>query len=386
MNNNKLEHIEYINLKYLLKIYCNSDYLNEITYKHISEYLLRSIPKDKKLYIFDLKDVKPVPVTLTEETANKISVFYYTFNGFIESIKSDCLFINITKEDGSHIIERDFLDKENIFVLTYFPEYYFKSCKSTVDLTRKYIEKRWSFIKNLEFTESNRHLLKLIEDLISMEIKKLILNYKCNELLTDDNFDEHILKSTPVHSNMYINLKPLLENSEPYKKICFYLSERIIDKLNDNFKFPDFMVAPSKNAEVITSGLLNYFKKTDLIIINQVSPITSLKNYSNISSIKRKATYIIIEDFHCMGTEIKIVKGILWSKGVNVDEDVYTFPIAASDIYEEGDIKGYSKRKIYPLFRIDDDINYLMFTKNCCPVCNGLDCDHSKFFNIKSLK
>lgn len=143
---------------------------------------------------------------------------------------------------------------------------------------------------------------------------------------------------------------------------------------------PDFIVASSKNAICIASGLSYFLKNADIIILNQVSPITAYNNYSNVEQIKPEARYAIVEDFFCMGTEIKVVKGILWSKGVDVEENVASFPIAATTVYSDNE---YKKEKIYSLSKLEKGDEYFIFTNNCCPVCNEdccKDCYHRKKF------
>lgn len=227
----------------------------------------------------------------------------------------------------------------------------------------------------MSFLDKEYDLRLFVDEIVSAKIENFILEKECIKPTEKNN---HKLNSTPVHVNKYVNLKPILEDFELFSETCYLLSELIMSK----FRVPDYVVGASKNAVSIASGLLRYIKTADLIIINQISPITKLNNYSNIASIKSNASYAIVEDFHCMGTEVKIVKGILWSHGVNVEENVYTFPIACTKIYDKDYEGGYKKQKIYPMYKLGEQFNYKMFTHNSCPVCNKLKCDHRELFSF----
>ena len=189
----------------------------------------------------------------------------------------------------------------------------------------------------------------------------------------------HILSSTPVHVNKYVNLKPVLERHVYFQELCYLLYRQIMNKCST----PDYIVASSRNSIYLASGLLNYFQTADLIIIDQVSPVTKLSNFSNLDDIRPNRTYSMIEDFCCMGTEIKTVKSILWSRGVNVDQDFYIFPIVSTNLYGNMTNNQFKAQRIYPLYILEKSENYLMFTTNCCPYCNGIKCEHSQKFYLK---
>jgi hypothetical protein len=154
------------------------------------------------------------------------------------------------------------------------------------------------------------------------------------------------------------------------------LSEKIMEKMN----VPDFIVATSKNSFSIASGVCT-FLSSDLLIINQISPITSYDNFSTLSKIDSKARYAVIEDFFCMGTETKVIKGILWSHGVNVDENIYIFPVASTVLLDLDNVS-MSDNKIFPLYKLESEFNYKVFTHDSCPVCNDINYAHRDVFKI----
>jgi hypothetical protein len=143
---------------------------------------------------------------------------------------------------------------------------------------------------------------------------------------------------------------------------------------------PDFLVASSNNSFALASGV-SFYLNCDILIINQVSPITAFNNFSTLDKIIPDGRYAIIEDFFCMGTEMKIIKGILWSRGVNIYENVYMFPVASTRLFDNDNMP-MKDLKIYPLYKIESDLNYKIFTYNSCPICNDIHCQHRDLFNI----
>jgi len=366
----------YISIKHVLLTCCNSVKIDEDSYKALNGYLSRVNITNKLLIVFDMKNVKFSSIAFIDEELPKKSALYFAFKDFIEAhLMVDVLFINTTEEIGLYLLDKDFKNSPSIFVLAFSPVRFFRNAENNAFCIREHLQKKWNYFSNLLFLDNEKELNSFISEQISLKIEEFIVTKNC---ISPISKEDHILKSTPVHVNKYVNLKPVLEDFKMFNEICFLLSELIISK----FCIPDYIIAPSKNAVSIASGLLRYFKTTDLIIINQISPITSLNNYSNINNIYSKGRYAIIEDFHCMGTEIKVVKGILWSHGVNVEEDVYTFPIASTKTYDKDYNGGYMAHKIFPLYKLDKKFNYKMFTNNSCPACNDLQCDHRGLFKF----
>lgn len=354
-----MKYTQYFNILLLLKSFWDTDDINESRLGKLKEYLAAvKINSDTKLFIFDMDKVK----LKSEDIEKKTSYIKEVFSDFIRTYDSiDFVFVNSDIRITGFITDKDFTDLTNVYVLSFIPHrHFFKTDKSHFE------ENKIFNLLNVTSIETAIELEKIIDIFIEKRIKKLlhIDKYEC---ITDiETKEKHILKSTPVHTNKYVNLKPLIEDSGTLFEICFYIYRKIMQVYSQNTP-PDFIVASSKNAVCIASGLSYFLKCADIIILNQVSPITAYNNYSNVEQIKHEARYAIVEDFFCMGTETKVVKGILWSKGVDVEENVVSFPIAATTVYSDSK---YKDEKIYPLYKLEKEEEYFLFTNNCCPVCN----------------
>ena len=77
------------------------------------------------------------------------------------------------------------------------------------------------------------------------------------------------------------------------------------------------------------------------------------------------------------------MKRVLWSRGVDVEQDSYVFPVVSTNLYGEMTNERFNAQRIYPLYILGKTEDYYMFTNNCCPICNGIDCEHSRKFNLK---
>lgn len=374
MATNGLNKIKYISTKYILNSICKSNLMNKDSIDDMKSYIEQIELEDKSIVIFDMNRIRFNTIEFNLDSPKK-SVLYHIFNRVIANKTIDFIFVNGNEDASLHLIEKDFPKEENVFVLSFIPYYYFIHSKNAETPKESKLKERWTFLNSVEFTKSMDDCQAFLEKLISLRIKSFLIKNNC---ITNIELTDHVLRSTPVHVNKYVNIKPLIENYKTFDEICFYLSERIIEKVDS----PDFLIAPSKNALSLASGIIRYLKSCDIIIVNQVSPITSFNNYSNLDAIKPSARYAIIEDFHCMGTEIKVIKGILWSHGVNYQDAVYTFPIASTRIYDNDCPGGTTAHNIFPLYKLDKEFNYKMFTHNTCPVCNEIhDCEHRRLFD-----
>lgn len=364
-----MKRISYINIGYYTKLFNRNFTFDQNISIQIKDKLnSNNLVKNKTIYFIDFENVKfsPSQSIDTNEKVKKSSL-YFAFKDLIENT-DNCLyvFINCDKYTGQYILTKDFLKTENIFVLskddTFFIDTNTISEVESLIANSKYVEEQLNLDNNFINKESI-DLIQLKESLISYSIKMYLTNeeYNCIVPTTKEN---HILQSTSVHVNKYINIKPLIERNTIFSEISYLLSEKIRKKMN----IPDFLIASSKNSFALASGV-SFFLNSDIIIINQVSPITSYNNFSTLDKIEPNGRYAIIEDFLCMGTEAKLVKGILWSRGVNIDQNVYVFPVASTKLLDN-DGASMKKLKIFPLYKLDVDIEYKISTYNTCPICN----------------
>ena len=368
--------VKYINIGYLLSQIGNTNTVKEKNALELKSKVDECIPDDIiEMLVVDMENI----VTLYEGIDGKSSYLKLVFDNIerTESIKRD-LFANCLEETANFLREKDFPASNKVVVLSFeYDSDFLRSCKNALNDEVKNEVKAIVF-SGLEDTEKIKDACwGYISGLISKKIKLILSQNKCIEDLADKGM--HILSSTPVHVNKYVNLKPVLENHIYYQEVCYLLYRQIINKCST----PDYIVASSRNSIYLASGLLRYFQTADMIIIDQISPITQLSNFSNIDDINPKRSYAIIEDFCCMGTEIKTVKSVLWSRGVDVEQDCNVFPVVSTNLYGEMTNERFKAQRIYPLYILEKTEDYFMFTNNCCPICNGIECVHSRQFNLK---
>ncbi len=390
-----MKRMEYLNLEYLKS---RADVVGSITVHNVDKLrneLNTEIEKMLKtsstieLLVIDMYNIQ---VTYSDEVVAKESNLFNLFKDVEakDAIKN-LLFVNHFKNPYTNkfLIEKDFPNSKKVLVASFVRNVEKIDDYDDVDIERSenVSDKVFEKVKIRVFgTDSaidhKESYSRFISHLISDRIESLLLQNKCIENIKEK---DHILHSTPVHVNKYVNLKPILENHECFDEICCLLFHQI-----DRFcGIPDFVVASSRNSIFIASGILKYLEHTNMVIIDQISPVTRLTNFSNLDDIKSNRKYAIIEDFCCMGTEIKLVKSILWSRGVDVESEKYpihVFPVVSSSLYGNKTDEEFQKRKIHPLHVLDNtkkSEKYLMFTSSCCPICNKINCEHSKEFGFK---
>jgi hypothetical protein len=369
------EKMVYINIGYILSQIGQTRTIDEKNASELKCKLVKIVPNsDVGLLVIDMDNV----ISLYNGVEGKTSYLQSIFEDVEkqESVKS-ILFANCSEVNANFLREKDFPDSNKVFVLSFEYETNFLRYGKNVTNDES-LEKLQDIIFGSNSVAGDKgSYLGFIAGLISVRIKAILSDNRCIENIKEKG--KHILFSTPVHVNKYVNLKPVLEKNVYFQEVCYLLYRQIVNKCST----PDYIVASSRNSIYIASGLMKYFKTANMIIIDQVSPVTKLSNFSNLEDIKPQRTYAIIEDFCCMGTEIKTVKSILWSRGVDVEQDCYVFPIVSTNLYGEETSEVFKAQRIYPLYILEKSVNYLMFTQNCCPICNELNCQHSEIFNLK---
>ena len=367
--------VRYINVGFLMS---QIGQLYDVTKKNANELksllekLVPSVGAD--LLVFDMDNIHSTYAGVEEKSSHLRSVFEDVEKQ--ESLKF-ILFANCPEGTADFLREKDFPKSNKICVLSFeYATDFLRSCKEATDTeARETIRK---IVWGESATSEDKDIyLGFISNLIGGRIKTVLSVNNCIEDIKDK--ERHILSSTPVHVNKYVNLKPVLEKNVYFQEVCYLLYRQIVNKCST----PDYIVASSRNSIYIASGLMKYFKTANMIIIDQVSPVTKLSNFSNLEDIKPKRAYAIIEDFCCMGTEIKTVKTVLWSRGIDVEQDCNVFPVVSTNLYGEMTNERFNAQRIYPLYILEKTEDYYMFTNNCCPICNGIDCEHSRKFNLK---
>ena len=357
-----MEDIAYINIGYVLSQFDQSRKIDDSNASLLKNEITKLIPcTNVELLVVDMDNVVSLYEGIESKTSYLKSVFVEVEER--ESVKR-ILFFNCTEEIANFLREKDFPDSKKICVLSFdYESSFLRVGKNVAD------GEECGKIKELVFgsdttVENKDGYLSFVNRLISGRIRALLSENNCIEDIQER--EKHILSSTPVHVNKYVNLKPLLEKHVYFQEICYLLYRHIINKCST----PDYIVASSRNSIYIASGLMRYFKTANMIIVDQVSPVTKLSNFSNLDDIKPKRTYAIIEDFCCMGTEIKTVKSVLWSRSVDVEQETFVFPIVSTNLHGDKTNEVFKIQRIYPLYILEKSDDYLMFTSNCCPVCN----------------
>lgn len=390
-----MERMEYLNLEYLKS---KADIVGSITIHNVDKLRnelnteIENMLKISSTIDLLVVDMYNIQATYSDEVVAKESNLYNLFKDIeANDAITNLLFVNHYKNPytDKFLIDKDFPNSNKVLVASYVRNKVKKDDYDDVVVNRSenVPDNVLEDVKNIVFgTDSaidhKKSYSQFISQLISDRIEALLLQNKCIE---DIKEKDHILHSTPVHVNKYVNLKPILEKHNCFDEVCCLLYHHI-DRICGT---PDFVVASSRNSIFIASGILKYLKHTNMVIIDQISPVTRLTNFSNLEDIKSNRKYAIIEDFCCMGTEIKIVKSILWSRGVDLESEkfpIHVFPIVSSNLYGNNTSKEFLKRNIHPLHILDntkESEKYLMFTSSDCPVCNKIKSDHSKEINSK---
>ena len=359
-----MDGIAYINIGCILSQIGQTWQINNANSLLLKDKVVKHIPDTSiELLVVDMDNVVSLYEGVEGKSSYLKSVFYEVEK--LESVRR-ILFSNCSEGNANFLREKDFPNSSKVFVLSF--EYETDCLRSSKNVSNDEDIKK---VANCLFGEvaiavKKEEYLNFISKLTGKRIKALLSDNKCIEDMDDSSM--HILSSTPVHVNKYVNLKPLLEKNECFQEICYLLYQQIVKKCST----PDYLVASSRNSIYIASGLLHFFKTANMIIVDQISPVTKLSNFSNLDDITPNRTYAIIEDFCCMGTEIKTVKSVLWSRGVDVEQDCFVFPMVSSNLYGKETYNKLKLQKIYPLYILEND-DYLMYTINSCPVCNKVE-------------
>lgn len=152
----------------------------------------------------------------------------------------------------------------------------------------------------------------MVERLINLEcidarkkeeyrIIKSIINYKDGHI--------HLLDSSGLYSNCYIDVKKLFINVEKYYFIIFSLAEQLY-----NFGgHIDAFISSSKNGAILANILGGLLDVKEVHLIG-VGPKYSMELGDSVECIKKGKRYVYIFDFMCTGTELKIVSALINSK------------------------------------------------------------------------
>lgn len=154
-----------------------------------------------------------------------------------------------------------------------------------------------------------------IDDLFKDELLRNIILCKNNN---PNNKKHH---SSSVYLPVFIDLKNMIVNEKPFftyivYKLAMKMREKwsLEDNPNNETKNP-VLFCQNLNSSFIAS-LLSSFLKLDILSMDHIGPIN--KVYSNLKNrIQEGSDYIVISDFVCLGTEVKICKNVINYSGGN---------------------------------------------------------------------
>lgn len=189
--------------------------------------------------------------------------------------------------------------------------------------------------------DKNLHLIYFSEEVrkryIDINFQNIYLKQKKDILLKYVTKEITFLQSSGVYSNMSLDYKEMLEFSSDLHfligELCYFLYQ-IMDR-----KKIHSLVAASKNGIVLASII---GKRVGLPVIyhsnigqKYVRKVLNGKTSKKINLIEEKYNYVLIYDVVCLGTEIRILNGIINAFGGNLVGGIGMVCVQESDNYRQ---------------------------------------------------
>ncbi len=253
------------------------DLLTDDTIKNINAFL-NLIPKSK-IIVLDFGKIEDVQMNKSDLFAELID-------------KTDLLlFKNVSKQIIEKIGLKIFNSTSNILVDNIYPNFFLsKDSKEEVEILDS-------------------------DTLFQNELLSNIINCKVDK----SNDRKH--HSSSVYLPVFIDLKKMIVNNKPFftyivYKLAMKMKEKWNLKDNPNMETKNpVLFCQNLNSSFIAS-LLSSFLKLDILSMDHIGPIN--KVYSNLKNrIQEGSDYIVISDFVCLGTEVKICKNVINYSGGN---------------------------------------------------------------------
>ncbi len=206
-----------------------------------------------------------------------------------------------------------------------------------------YVEKKGGienclFSKGLSFTNNQQYIEYCKTEKIDNFIKKLIADY----LYENSDKKQQQLESTLVVANMYIDVKSIFVKPDIYVYVIYIICSLI--KKSYDMKDIDYFISSSNNGAMLSLLVGQLLNKKVVNFVN-LGPHLSLYNKDIINELVREKKYLLIYDFICMGTEVKLAKTILELKEAHL--------VGAVGISSY--LRPNLKIKIDQIFHINDD-------------------------------
>lgn len=190
-----------------------------------------------------------------------------------------------------------------------------------------------------ELTEDkNNHLIYFSEEIremyLDIDFQNIFLKQKKEILLKYVTREITFLQSSGVYSNMSLDYKEMLEFSSDLHfligELCYFLYQIM------NRKKIHSLVAASKNGIVLASII---GQRVGLPVIyhsnigqKYVRKVLKEKSSKKTNLIEEKNNYVLIYDVVCLGTEIRILNGIINALGGNLVGGIGIVCVQESDI------------------------------------------------------
>lgn len=120
--------------------------------------------------------------------------------------------------------------------------------------------------------------------------------------------------SSFVYLRSFIDLKRFISEENPFIYFAIYrLAIKIKEKWSDRLNEEPILVGQSLTSTFILS-ILSRLLKLNILVFDKIGPITKLYSKLEKHDFQNKK-YIIVSDFVCLGTEVKIVKSLIEFSG-----------------------------------------------------------------------
>jgi hypothetical protein len=150
-------------------------------------------------------------------------------------------------------------------------------------------------------------------DFFNEELFKLDFKEKLKKYIHTKNKITHT--SSSVYLNSYVDVKEFISLDYAFTIFSVYnlalkLKEKWLSKSDDDFPI---LVCQNSNSAFIAS-LLSGLLSLDILILDKIGPINKLYKRLGSTIIENKK-YLVVSDFVCLGTEVKIVKNLIEFSG-----------------------------------------------------------------------
>lgn len=153
---------------------------------------------------------------------------------------------------------------------------------------------------------------------LGSDIEKIYQKQRADVLKEYGNSKVTFLPSSGVYSNMSLDYKKMFENTDAFQ---FILSEMYYEICCIKQKF-DFLVAASKNAVALAAILGGRLGKP-VVYYASIGQKYVRQNFrdkieNQVDAVKQAKKYLMIFDVICLGTEARILNGVINALGGNL--------------------------------------------------------------------